>query len=221
MCTFKRTNQPLSYLPLLSADHHPHSTLSLSLSGFLSVSHHTDMMMVTAINDLHGWEPGSMVKGERLMRCKLASTHRLFDLYGWAQISHTCLTVSVTFFSHHNSNIMLFFLNTYLLNTLFFLYMIWSERCNSEHMKSRYRIKCSTSMLRKILFCFTNGNISEWISHSSIMFCSVTIFGLYLCCFPPWQLRVSKEQEHFLVLPDGLAYSEVTGSSLVSDHRQD
>ncbi|XP_040011361.1 beta-adducin isoform X1 [Xiphias gladius] len=85
----------------------------------LSVSP-SNMMMVTPINDLHGWEPGSMVKGERLMRCKLASTHRLFDLYGWALISHTCLT-----------------------------------------------------------------------------------------------LRVSKEQEHFLVLPDGLAYSEVTGSSLV------
>lgn len=33
----------------------------------------------------------------------------------------------------------------------------------------------------------------------------------------PSQLRVSKEQEHFLVLPDGLAYSEVTGSSLVSE----
>ncbi|XP_041855609.1 beta-adducin isoform X4 [Melanotaenia boesemani] len=80
----------------------------------------SNMMMVTPINDLHGWEPGSMVKGERLMRCKLASTHRLFDLFGWAQISRTCLT-----------------------------------------------------------------------------------------------LRVSKEQEHFLVLPDALAYSEVTGSSLV------
>ncbi|XP_020492043.1 beta-adducin isoform X6 [Labrus bergylta] len=80
----------------------------------------SNMMMVTPINDLHGWEPGSMVKGERLMRCKLASTHRLFDLFGWVQISHTCLT-----------------------------------------------------------------------------------------------LRVSKEQEHFLVLPDGLAYSEVSGSSLV------
>ncbi|XP_051277349.1 beta-adducin isoform X2 [Dicentrarchus labrax] len=80
----------------------------------------SNMMMVTPINDLHGWEPGSMVKGERLMRCKLASVHRLFDLFGWAQISRTCLT-----------------------------------------------------------------------------------------------LRVSKEQEHFLVLPDGLAYSEVTGSSLV------
>uniref|UniRef100_A0A3Q1ILM2 Class II aldolase/adducin N-terminal domain-containing protein n=1 Tax=Anabas testudineus TaxID=64144 RepID=A0A3Q1ILM2_ANATE len=91
-----------------------------SLSAFLISSHRADMMMVTPINDLHGWEPGSMVKGERLMRCKLASTHRLFDLYGWAQISRTCLT-----------------------------------------------------------------------------------------------LRVSKEQEHFLVLPDGLAYSEVTGSSLV------
>lgn len=52
-----------------------------------------DMMMVTPINDLQGGEPGSMVKGERLMRCKLASVHRLFDLFGWAQIGHTCLTV--------------------------------------------------------------------------------------------------------------------------------
>lgn len=52
------------------------------------------MMMVTPINDLQGWEPGSMVKGERLMRCKLASVHRLFDLFGWAQSSRTCLTVS-------------------------------------------------------------------------------------------------------------------------------
>ncbi|XP_030647213.1 beta-adducin isoform X2 [Chanos chanos] len=76
--------------------------------------------MVTPINDLQGWEPSSMVKGERLMRCKLASVHRLLDLYGWAQYGHTCLTT-----------------------------------------------------------------------------------------------RVSKEQEHFLVLPDGLAYAEVTASSLV------
>lgn len=59
------------------------------------------MMMVTPINDLQSWEPGSMVKGERLMRCKLASVHRLFDLYGWAQISRTCLTVSFTTFLRH------------------------------------------------------------------------------------------------------------------------
>lgn len=37
----------------------------------------------------------------------------------------------------------------------------------------------------------------------------------HVCLCHP-QLRVSKEQEHFLMLPDGLAYSEVTGSSLVS-----
>uniref|UniRef100_A0A4W4FHP8 Class II aldolase/adducin N-terminal domain-containing protein n=1 Tax=Electrophorus electricus TaxID=8005 RepID=A0A4W4FHP8_ELEEL len=78
------------------------------------------MTMVTPINDLHGWEPVSMVKGERLMRCKLASLHRLLDLYGWAQLPRTSLT-----------------------------------------------------------------------------------------------LRISKEQEHFLVLPDGLSYGEVTASSLV------
>lgn len=52
------------------------------------------MMMVTPINDLHGSDPATLVKGERLMRCKLASVHRLFDLFGWAQISRTCLTVS-------------------------------------------------------------------------------------------------------------------------------
>ncbi|KAA8592947.1 hypothetical protein FQN60_018402 [Etheostoma spectabile] len=56
----------------------------------------SNMMMVTPINDLQGWEPGSMVKGERLMRCKLASVHRLFDLYGWAQISRSCLTLRVS-----------------------------------------------------------------------------------------------------------------------------
>ncbi|XP_072520438.1 beta-adducin isoform X2 [Salminus brasiliensis] len=76
--------------------------------------------MVTPINDLHGYEPGSMVKGERLMRCKLASVHRLLDLYGWAQLTTANLT-----------------------------------------------------------------------------------------------MRISKEQEHFLVLPDGLAYGEVTASNLV------
>lgn len=35
---------------------------------------------------------------------------------------------------------------------------------------------------------------------------------------PPRQLRVSKEQEHFLVAPQGLACSEVTAASLVSPY---
>ncbi|XP_062873785.1 beta-adducin isoform X2 [Trichomycterus rosablanca] len=76
--------------------------------------------MVTPINDLHGWDGVAMVKGERLMRCKLASVHRLFDLYGWTQLTTARLT-----------------------------------------------------------------------------------------------MRISKEQEHFLVLPEGLTYAEVTTSSLV------
>ncbi|XP_027024703.1 beta-adducin isoform X4 [Tachysurus fulvidraco] len=78
------------------------------------------MSMVTPINDLHGWDGVAMVKGERLMRCKLASVHRLFELYGWTQLTTTRLT-----------------------------------------------------------------------------------------------MRISKEQEHFLVLPEGLTYGEVTASNLV------
>ncbi|XP_066570362.1 beta-adducin isoform X2 [Amia ocellicauda] len=80
----------------------------------------SNLMMVTPINDLQAMEPGGLVKGERLMRCKLASVYRLLDLYGWAQLSGTFLT-----------------------------------------------------------------------------------------------LRVSKEQDHFLIIPEGLSYSEVTASSLV------
>ncbi|KAK3514771.1 hypothetical protein QTP70_030389 [Hemibagrus guttatus] len=80
----------------------------------------SSMTMVTPINDLHGWDGVAMVKGERLMRCKLAGVHRLFDLYGWTQLTTTRLT-----------------------------------------------------------------------------------------------MRISKEQEHFLVLPEGLTYSEVTASNLV------
>ncbi|XP_048854540.1 beta-adducin isoform X1 [Brienomyrus brachyistius] len=79
----------------------------------------SSMALVTPINDLTSWEPPSLAKGERLMRCKLASVYRLLDLYGWAQLSNTQLT-----------------------------------------------------------------------------------------------LRVSKEQDHFLVLPDGLAYSEATAANL-------
>ncbi|KAL2296237.1 hypothetical protein Nmel_018531 [Mimus melanotis] len=76
---------------------------------------------VTPINDLHGTEGPALAKGERLMRCKVGSIHRLLDLYGWAQLGHAAVT-----------------------------------------------------------------------------------------------LRVSKEQEHFLVAPQGLACSEVTAASLVS-----
>uniref|UniRef100_A0A669Q4B1 Adducin 2 n=1 Tax=Phasianus colchicus TaxID=9054 RepID=A0A669Q4B1_PHACC len=49
---------------------------------------------VTPINDLHGPDAPALAKGERLMRCKVSSVHRLLDLYGWAQLGHAAVTVS-------------------------------------------------------------------------------------------------------------------------------
>ncbi|KAG9333059.1 hypothetical protein JZ751_013844 [Albula glossodonta] len=114
------------------------------------------MTMVTPINDLHGWEPASMVKGERLMRCKLASVYRLLDLYGWAQLSHTLLTVSAM---------------------------------------------CSQSFQQQPRLSARNGGCEDEDGGNPIL--------------QPGPLRVSKEQEHFLVLPDGLSYGEATAASLV------
>ncbi|XP_030365712.1 beta-adducin isoform X2 [Strigops habroptila] len=51
---------------------------------------------VTPINDLHGPEAPALAKGERLMRCKVGSIHRLLDLYGWAQLGHAAVTLRVS-----------------------------------------------------------------------------------------------------------------------------
>ncbi|NWU19400.1 ADDB protein, partial [Dyaphorophyia castanea] len=51
---------------------------------------------VTPINDLHGTEGPALAKGERLMRCKVGSIHRLLDLYGWAQLGHAAVTLRVS-----------------------------------------------------------------------------------------------------------------------------
>ncbi|XP_068131014.1 beta-adducin isoform X2 [Hyperolius riggenbachi] len=51
--------------------------------------------MVAPINDLHCNESMPLAKGERLMRCKLASIYRLVDLYGWAQLSGTFASIRV------------------------------------------------------------------------------------------------------------------------------
>lgn len=106
---------------------------------------------MTPINDLHGPDAPALAKGERLMRCKVSSIHRLLDLYGWAQLGDASVTVSA---------------HLPVQNTPLFI----------------------------IVFNFIS-----------------------LCFFLfPVQLRVSKEQEHFLVAPQGLACSEVTAASLVS-----
>uniref|UniRef100_A0A452GN44 Uncharacterized protein n=1 Tax=Gopherus agassizii TaxID=38772 RepID=A0A452GN44_9SAUR len=51
--------------------------------------------MVTPINDLPGIDTSSFVKGEKLTRCKLASLYRLADLFGWAHLANSYITVSI------------------------------------------------------------------------------------------------------------------------------
>jgi hypothetical protein len=50
--------------------------------------------MVTPINDIHGADTSSYVKGEKLTRCKLASLYRIADLFGWAHLANTYISVS-------------------------------------------------------------------------------------------------------------------------------
>ncbi|XP_015228144.1 PREDICTED: gamma-adducin-like isoform X2 [Cyprinodon variegatus] len=52
--------------------------------------------MVTPINDLYGVECSSMVKGEKLTRCKLASLYRLVDLFSWAHFANSYITGRVS-----------------------------------------------------------------------------------------------------------------------------
>lgn len=49
--------------------------------------------MVTPINDMYGTEYATMVKGEKVTRCKLASLYRLVDLFGWAHFGNAYITV--------------------------------------------------------------------------------------------------------------------------------
>ncbi|KAK3528085.1 hypothetical protein QTP86_023683 [Hemibagrus guttatus] len=52
--------------------------------------------MVSPINDLFSADSGSMVKGEKQARCKLASLYRLIDLFSWAHFSNAYITVRVS-----------------------------------------------------------------------------------------------------------------------------
>ncbi|XP_033966665.1 adducin 3 (gamma) a isoform X2 [Pseudochaenichthys georgianus] len=52
--------------------------------------------MVIPINDMYGVESTTMVKGEKLARCKLASLYRLVDLFSWAHFSNSYLTARVS-----------------------------------------------------------------------------------------------------------------------------
>ncbi|XP_010765136.1 gamma-adducin-like isoform X2 [Notothenia coriiceps] len=52
--------------------------------------------MVIPINDMYGVESTTMVKGEKLARCKVASLYRLVDLFSWAHFSNSYITARVS-----------------------------------------------------------------------------------------------------------------------------
>ncbi|XP_029466207.1 LOW QUALITY PROTEIN: gamma-adducin [Rhinatrema bivittatum] len=65
-----------------------------SFAGFNSSP--LSLGMVTPINDLHVLGEASFAKGEKLARCKLASMYRLADLFGWAHLTNSYITVRVS-----------------------------------------------------------------------------------------------------------------------------
>ncbi|XP_036919863.1 gamma-adducin isoform X1 [Sturnira hondurensis] len=65
-----------------------------SFSGFTSPP--LSLGMVTPINDLPGADTSSYMKGEKLTRCKLASMYRLVDLFGWACLANTYISVRIS-----------------------------------------------------------------------------------------------------------------------------
>ncbi|KAK1332982.1 hypothetical protein QTO34_006513 [Cnephaeus nilssonii] len=77
---------------MASTSHAVFPTSSMSNQKFFS----RYFSMMTPINDLHTADSLNLAKGERLMRCKISSVYRLLDLYGWAQLSDTYVTMRVS-----------------------------------------------------------------------------------------------------------------------------
>ncbi|XP_007665851.1 gamma-adducin isoform X1 [Ornithorhynchus anatinus] len=68
--------------------------MASSFAGFSSSP--LSLGMVTPINDLPGADTTSYIKGEKLTRCKLASLYRLADLFGWAHLANSYITVRIS-----------------------------------------------------------------------------------------------------------------------------
>ncbi|KAH0623759.1 hypothetical protein JD844_006865 [Phrynosoma platyrhinos] len=87
----KKGNNPSGLLALQQiADY----IMASSFAGFSSSPLSTGL--ITAINDLSGIDTTPFVKGEKLIRCKLASLYRLTDLFGWAHLPNSFITVRVS-----------------------------------------------------------------------------------------------------------------------------
>nr|XP_057921194.1 adducin 3 (gamma) a isoform X2 [Doryrhamphus excisus] len=68
--------------------------MASSVAGFSTSP--LSLGMVTPINDLYGVEPSTMVKGEKLTRCKLASLYRVVDLFSWAHFASSYITARIS-----------------------------------------------------------------------------------------------------------------------------
>ncbi|XP_053245235.1 gamma-adducin isoform X2 [Podarcis raffonei] len=87
----KKGNNPTGLLALQQiADY----IMASSFAGFSSSP--LSSGLVTPINDLPGIDTTTYVKGEKLTRCKLASLYRLTDLFGWAHLANSYITVRVS-----------------------------------------------------------------------------------------------------------------------------
>jgi len=53
---------------------------------------------VVPINDIRGVGSMGYAKGEKIVRCKLASVFRLMDLYGWTQGIYNQVSVIICLF---------------------------------------------------------------------------------------------------------------------------
>ncbi|XP_078499882.1 gamma-adducin isoform X6 [Lissotriton helveticus] len=92
----KKGNNPTGLLALQQiADYVIASSFAGFASSPLSKQEHC-LGVVTPINDLHALPESCLVKGEKLARCKLASMYRLADLFGWAHIPNSYITVRVS-----------------------------------------------------------------------------------------------------------------------------
>ncbi|XP_069022797.1 adducin 3 (gamma) a isoform X3 [Embiotoca jacksoni] len=68
--------------------------MASSVAGFSTSP--LSLGMVTPINDMYGVESTTMVKGEKMTRCKLASLYRLVDLFSWAHFANSYITGRVS-----------------------------------------------------------------------------------------------------------------------------
>uniref|UniRef100_A0A667Z7L2 Adducin 3 (gamma) a n=1 Tax=Myripristis murdjan TaxID=586833 RepID=A0A667Z7L2_9TELE len=81
----------------LKKGNNPTGLLALrQIADFFMASSVAGLGMVNPINDMYGVESTTLVKGEKLIRCKLASLYRLVDLFSWAHFANSYISGRVS-----------------------------------------------------------------------------------------------------------------------------